>query len=48
MNKHIPWQYIVIYAIGVFALAFSPIDFVYKMAGIAILFILFLWATREH
>ncbi len=46
MHKHVPWPYIMIYAIGVIALAFSPIDFVYKMAGIAVLFVLFLLATR--
>jgi len=46
MNKYVPWPYIVIYAIGVVALAFSPLDFVYKMAGLAVLFILFLLATR--
>ena len=48
MNKYVPWQYIIIYTIGVFALAFTPFYFVYKMVGIAVMLILFLWALREH
>lgn len=48
MSKYVPWQYIAIYVIAVVALAFSSFDFVYKMAGLAILFILLLLATRKH
>lgn len=48
MSKYVPVPYIIIYTIAVVAIAISPIDFAYKMAGLAILFILFVLATREH